>query len=111
MIPRHDMPAAEADFTEALRRHPQDIAALMNRGVARGNQDNLAGAIADWTEVIRLNPRVIQAHVLRATAKRQAGDLDGALADLESCLRLLPPHARREREQLEGLITQFRGEP
>ncbi len=48
--------AANADFTAAIKLHPDDIAALRARAIVEGGQGRNADAIADFKQIIALQP-------------------------------------------------------
>jgi tetratricopeptide (TPR) repeat protein len=72
-----DLPAAIADFTEAIRLDPKNAMAYFNRAFARQNKGDLEGAIADYNEVIRLDPKNANAYLNRGLAKTNPGVRNG----------------------------------
>jgi serine/threonine protein kinase/WD40 repeat protein/tetratricopeptide (TPR) repeat protein len=78
---------AVADCTEAIRLHPQDVSAWVNRGdvyALRGDWDK---AVADYAAAVRLGP---DDHILRydlAVLHLQAGDTGAYRQDCEVMLR------------------------
>jgi Flp pilus assembly protein TadD len=53
------------------------VQAYNNRGIAKGNKGDLAGAIKDYDEAIRLHPTHSGMHLSRGQAKVLIGDKEG----------------------------------
>jgi tetratricopeptide (TPR) repeat protein len=85
-LPKGDLDQAIADYTEAIRRDPQDTTAYYNRGNAYRCKGEFDHAIADYTEVIRLDPKHPFAYCVRGFAYENKGDLDRAIADYKAAL-------------------------
>jgi tetratricopeptide (TPR) repeat protein len=62
-----------ADYDLAIRLNPSDTIAFKNRGLARGNQGDLDGAIADYNNAIRLNPEFAKDSTAREVAGKKRG--------------------------------------
>jgi tetratricopeptide (TPR) repeat protein len=84
---------AEADFTEAVKLHPDDAASYAGRGRVRLTLGDLAGATADYTEALRVSPRQAAYYVGRGHARFVQGDLTAAIADFTEAIRLDPERA------------------
>ncbi|MBB2202939.1 tetratricopeptide repeat protein [Gluconacetobacter tumulisoli] len=56
---------ARADIDAAMRRAPQDVAALLERGIVRQRQGDMPGARSDWEQVMDLAPDSRQADMAR----------------------------------------------
>lgn len=74
--------------------------AFLNRGTAKEELGDIAGAIADYTEGLKLNPNYRQLYLRRGLAYEQDGKRDQAVTDFSQAIRLDPKDA-------EALI--FRG--
>ena len=67
--------------------------ALLNRGMARQDTDDLSGAISDYTDAIGLNPDYPALYVQRADAYADSGDLGLAIKDMTRAIELAPDDA------------------
>ncbi|WP_240161365.1 tetratricopeptide repeat protein [Gluconacetobacter azotocaptans] len=56
---------ARVDIDAAMDRAPQDVAALLERGIVRQRQGDLTGARGDWEQVMDLAPDSRQADMAR----------------------------------------------
>jgi tetratricopeptide (TPR) repeat protein len=87
-----DLPAAIADYDQAIALNPQYADAHNNRGNARANQGNLPAAIADYDQAIALNPQYAAAYYNRGLVRYTQGDLPAAIADYDQAIALNPQH-------------------
>jgi tetratricopeptide (TPR) repeat protein len=62
---------AIANFSEAIRFHPDDASAFNSRGNAYAGKGNLYRAIADYNEAIRLKPNYALAFCNRGIARQK----------------------------------------
>jgi tetratricopeptide (TPR) repeat protein len=62
---------AIANFSEAIRLHPDDASAFNSRGNAYAHKGNLYRAIADYNEAIRLKPNYASAFCNRGIARQK----------------------------------------
>jgi Flp pilus assembly protein TadD len=62
---------AIANFSEAIRLHPDDASAFNSRGNAYAQKGNLYRAIADYNEAIRLKPNYALAFCNRGIARQK----------------------------------------
>jgi tetratricopeptide (TPR) repeat protein len=92
---KNDLQRALALFTEAIRRSPTDVYALIRRCrlYSRDANANWPAAIADASEAIRLDPGNSWAYASRAYAEERAGDQHRAIADASEAIRLDPKNA------------------
>lgn len=67
--------------------------ALLNRGMARQDMDDLPGAIRDYTDAIVLNREYPALYVQRADAYADIGDLGLAIEDMTRAIALAPDDA------------------
>ncbi|MFM9845663.1 MAG: tetratricopeptide repeat protein [Hyphomicrobiaceae bacterium] len=67
--------------------------ALLNRGMARQDADDLEGAVSDYTEAIALNPEYPALYVQRADAYAEMDDLPLAIKDLTRAIELVSDDA------------------
>ena len=88
---REDYRAAEADFDRAMAMQPNQPEAWLNKGIARYQQGDPAGAARHFSRAIDLNTRFLAlAHFGRALANEDQGDIPGAYADLRRAASLNP---------------------
>ena len=66
---------------------------FFNRGIAKHNQGEYAGAIADYNQAIRLNPDDADTFHNRGFAKVKLEQYAGAIADYNEAIRLNPDDA------------------
>ena len=86
---------ALADYDEALRLHPDDVAALIGRGVLHANyKADLGKAIGDFDAALRVQPDNVLALMQRADAHTRRGEDGRALADLDRAIALSPGNAQ-----------------
>jgi Tfp pilus assembly protein PilF len=85
---KKDFDRAIADYNQALRLNPKDLAAeiLYNRGIAHGQKSHFDDAISDYNSVIRLDANNVQAYTNRGLIFKKKGQLDLARADFEAAL-------------------------
>jgi tetratricopeptide (TPR) repeat protein len=85
---RGDFEAGITDFTTALRLGPDNINALMHRGVAQGANGEFDKGFADLNRAIELSPEFARAYYYRGVLFSLRGSADRALADYTAALRL-----------------------
>jgi tetratricopeptide (TPR) repeat protein len=103
-----DLPAAIADYTEALRLRPSYPLALNDRGFARQLRGDVAGAIADYTLAILHDAHYAEAVYNRGTAQHERGNLAAALADYTQAIALDPTDPRYPNNR--GLVRRALGD-
>ncbi|MBI4614970.1 MAG: tetratricopeptide repeat protein [Planctomycetes bacterium] len=95
---------------------PDSANDYINRGLARRDQGDLAGAIMDFTRAIELDPNNAIAYSNRGAARSDQGDLAGAITDHTRAIELDPNNAiaydnrgaaRGEQGDLAGAIMDF----
>jgi tetratricopeptide (TPR) repeat protein/transcriptional regulator with XRE-family HTH domain len=92
---RADLDAAIVDFDAVIRRHPNRIDPLLNRGIAyyqRNNDEALEAAYDDFSRVIMLAPEDHRGYYHRALVEIRRNSPNWA-ADLEQAQRLAPDFA------------------
>ncbi|HSW83901.1 MAG TPA: aspartyl protease family protein [Usitatibacter sp.] len=77
---------AIAVYDEAIAAAPEDVKALLGRGVLRLHANDVKGALADFNTVLRLQPRNGVALASRAEARARLRDFDGAIADVDAAI-------------------------
>ena len=92
-----------------LAKHPNDVALLTVRAIARLQLKNESGARADIDRALQLDPKSEEAIALRAGLYKQAGDIQHALALLDEGVAKLP-RSTQLREVLANLYLST-GEP
>ena len=68
-------------FDRTIAFDPQDAGAFYLRGLAKGVNEDYAGALADLDKAIELNPERPSAYFNRGVAKKALGDKQGAEED------------------------------
>lgn len=79
---------AIADYDEAIRLNPSDVAAYANRGDAWSSKGNFDHAIVDYDAAVRLNPNDAHAYENRGEAWNAKGDYARSIADYDAAMRL-----------------------
>src|SRR6185295_11334765 len=80
---------AGTDSSEAITIvDPFTANAYTNRGLARYQKGDYAGAIEDLNKALQIRPGLAVAYLNRAAAFRATGDLAGALKDLDKAISL-----------------------
>jgi tetratricopeptide (TPR) repeat protein len=64
--------------SKILQLDPQNLEALVFRGIARVGKGDLDGAIIDWNKALELNPNIAAAYANRGNAYQRKGELDEA---------------------------------
>jgi tetratricopeptide (TPR) repeat protein len=99
--------AAIKVYSETLKRHPDQVFVLVQRGLALQEERRLEEAIADYDRAIQLDPNYGPAYYGRGWAKDWLQDYKGALADAQQGFRLDPrspgTYLRRTGSALAGL--------
>jgi tetratricopeptide (TPR) repeat protein len=90
---KEDFTRAMADFDEALRLNPRNLAALSNRAATLVLRGETEKAIADLNAAIDLNPKNPATYSARGVAWRQLRAFDKSIADLNEAVRLEPKEA------------------
>ena len=89
---------------------------LVNRGIEKGKNGDLDGAIADFDRAIKLNPKDDAPYYNRAQARRLKKDTPGAIADYTRAIELGSTNpaaynnrgnARAEKNDRDGAIADY----
>src|SRR6266545_321055 len=105
--------AASESASPAAEEPDQDF---VNRGIEKGKEGNLDGAIADFTRAIELNPKDDAPYYNRAQAKRLKNDTAGAIADYTRAIELGSTNpaafnnrgnARAQNNDRDGAIADY----
>ena len=98
-------------YDEAIRLRPEFPNAFNNRGNAKFDLGDYAGALGDHDEAIRLRPRNPEAFNNRGNAKLALGDHAGALGDYDEAIRLRPeyPEAFNNRGAAKLALGDYAG--
>lgn len=101
-----DLRSAEADFSEALAKVPDDATVALRRARLRTSQNRWREAIADFDVAVGGRPEDAALLVERALAHGQIGARAAALADLSAATRMRPDDVqfRRQQGQLYALL-------
>jgi tetratricopeptide (TPR) repeat protein len=89
------------DLDEQIRSYSKAIElkknfsdAFYNRGIARKENGDMAGALQDFEETIRLNPNYARAFMNRGLVRLEKDDIPGALQDFDKTIQLKPDYAK-----------------
>jgi tetratricopeptide (TPR) repeat protein len=94
----------------------ESVEDLVNRGIEKGKEGNLDGAIANFTRAVELNPKDDAPYYNRAQAKWLKKDTAGAIADYTRAIELGSTNpaaynnrgnARVENKDLDGAIADY----
>jgi len=85
-----ELDLAIADFTQALKIHPEFADAYYNRGIAYSEKRELDLTIADYTQALKIYPEFTAAYNNRGSAYSDKGELDLAIADYTQALKIYP---------------------
>jgi tetratricopeptide (TPR) repeat protein len=83
-------PSATQDYTEAIRRRPDDPELYESRAQAYFAEGDPAHAVADMDAAIRLRPKQVSSYRLRAMYSEGAKDWQSAVADYTRAVQLEP---------------------
>jgi tetratricopeptide (TPR) repeat protein len=83
---------AEKLLTQAIELAPDFLAALLDLGKLRKEQDRYAPAIECFDRVLALDPEHVQAEFLRASTLAPAAFTNEAIESYQRCLKLRPEH-------------------
>jgi tetratricopeptide (TPR) repeat protein len=94
---RHEHDEAEVRFTAYLEQMPDDVEALMRRGLSRTARGAFAVGVEDFTRALELKPRDATLHKHRAMALASLRQFEPAISDYETAISL-DPSDRETRE-------------
>lgn len=92
-----DYGRAEAAFDEALRREPDNLDALIGKGVLALARHDFAAALALGESAVAISPRSARAHGVVVDALTELGRYDDALASTQTMVDLRPDLASFSR--------------
>jgi tetratricopeptide (TPR) repeat protein len=119
--PKAGAPASPAPELK-IGPNPKDAQGYVNRGDARGQYGDLAGAIADFRRAIELDPKSVPASKLESAyhnsgiVRFERGAYDAAIADLSHAIELKPNDqdlyndrgvAKWNQRDIEGAISDY----
>jgi tetratricopeptide (TPR) repeat protein len=93
----NERPAAIADFSEAIKRQPNDAQLRMERAAELLRQKCYAEAIADCDLAESLDPARADVCAVRGRCRARSGDTPGALADYATAMERDPDHVAEYR--------------
>ena len=94
---KNDWQKAIADYTDIIKRAPNDAGARERRGFAYRNLKQYDKAIEDFNVLIKMSPKDIEAYRRRAYAYSLAGQDNKAIEDLKKILQLQPNDADAQK--------------
>ena len=106
-----DTLGALADYTQAIRIHPNLENAYYDRGFIKIELEDFRGAIADFNKAIKINPKDAECYLNRGSAKYNLHDFRGAIEDFSRAIYLNPvdPRAYYDRGTSSGLSRSAMG--
>jgi tetratricopeptide (TPR) repeat protein len=90
---QEDFKSALINWTEAIKRYPEDPQLYRARAVTKHELRDFDSALLDIKEAIKLNPRNAHYYVLSAQIKEELQDFQGALADCNEAIKFEPENA------------------
>lgn len=81
---------ADTFLSKAIHLKPKNVAAYVNRALARYNLNNLRGTMSDYDTAIDLDPQNFLAHYNRGLLRMQLGDDNRAITDFDFVIRMEP---------------------
>jgi tetratricopeptide (TPR) repeat protein len=84
---------AASYFSEQIRANPTSAFALLMRGVARSENDDLEQAASDLDLALKIDPKYVPALIERAYLRRWQGRLADAIADVTKAIELDAHHS------------------
>jgi tetratricopeptide (TPR) repeat protein len=103
VVPLND---AERYFSGLINTNPRNTFALLMRGVARSESDNLDKAFADLDQALEINPKYVSALIERACLWQWKNRLDLAIADATKAIELTPSNSFAHVERAVFLFNQ-----
>lgn len=77
-------------FTDVVNKYPNSYIAYINRGVYRGENNDIPGAIRDQNIAISINPELSSAYKNRGIFKQRIGDYQNSFIDYSMAVQLSP---------------------
>jgi tetratricopeptide (TPR) repeat protein len=91
-LPVWSLPVNAIEIAQSTSK-PSTAEDFYNRGVEKGENGDLKGAIADFNQAIRINPNYADAYGNRGSAYGQLEEFQKAIADFNQAIRLNPRDA------------------
>lgn len=88
-----DFDRAIESYSEAIRRHPANVAGFNNRAYAHWSKGEVDRAIADYSQALRVDRANVVALGNRAVAYNRKGEYVLAIRDLDEAIRLQPENS------------------
>ncbi|MBL4850151.1 MAG: tetratricopeptide repeat protein [Planctomycetes bacterium] len=95
----NDLPGALADFSEVIRRWPDNPVGFTSRADARRLAEDWDGAIDDYSSAIAIDPNHKFAYLQRGRLKVRTGNMHGAIADFTQ-------DTKHSKTRLSGLLNR-----
>lgn len=98
---------AEKDFTEALKKEPENDKILYYRGIVYSIDENYTKALNDFNKSLSINPYQSWVLYSRAQVYFHIGDYPAAMKDCRSAISLKPdyPEAKHFRELIQSKMN------
>ncbi|MEK7483935.1 MAG: tetratricopeptide repeat protein, partial [Planctomycetota bacterium] len=87
---KKDFERAIQRYQQALEFNPEDIKALLNRGVAYANLHKREEALQDYNAVLQKSPQRVEAYNNRGDLYLKMGEIELALEDFEQAIHYSP---------------------
>ena len=81
-----DLQGAVYIYSQALKLRPDDVNALVHRGILRGSLEDLSGACEDFDRALALDDEHLVARLNRALARHSLGQIKEALRDYDMAI-------------------------
>lgn len=107
-VARGEIPAAIADYGQAIAADPNNAEYRLHRAVALARSGDPRQAIVDLDEAVRLRPGFADALMLRATIRIRNGNIDGARADFAAAEASAPDRYELQLQEAAAYTSTSR---
>ncbi len=96
-------------FTDVINKYPGDPLAYVERGNAKNDMKDYAGAIRDYDRAVRLQPGYQLAYLNRGLSLYYLKKYDEALADMNEAIKIIPHSsiAHNNRGMIENGLKNY----
>lgn len=82
-----DLEAAQYLFSIYLKDYPEDVEALVERGILQAALEDLTGALEDFDAALGIEPEHLIARLNRALARHSLGQVEAAIDDYDRAIK------------------------